>query len=163
MHCVATGSVHCVNVLVCTDGSEDAIDAARQALHLLAPADSVTVACVVEPPASATFGMESGFSGGLASQVEIDDGWVEVMAGANDAIDRTLAALSTTAAIERRVEVGKAGDAICRLAGELSSDVVVVGSRGRGAVRRALLGSVSTHVVHSAPCPVVVVRASTDR
>jgi nucleotide-binding universal stress UspA family protein len=48
---------------------------------------------------------------------------------------------------------------ICERAEELSVDVVVVGSRGRGAIRRALLGSVSSHVVHNAPCPVLVVRA----
>ena len=35
---------------------------------------------------------------------------------------------------------------------------MVVASRGHGAIRRALLGSVSTHVVNNAPCPVIVVR-----
>ncbi len=38
------------------------------------------------------------------------------------------------------------------------SDLVVVGSRGLSATRRLLLGSVSTAVVHHAPCPVLVVR-----
>src|SRR4051794_11537177 len=37
------------------------------------------------------------------------------------------------------------------------ADLLVVGSRGRGAVRSAILGSVALHVVGDAPCPVVVV------
>jgi nucleotide-binding universal stress UspA family protein len=39
------------------------------------------------------------------------------------------------------------------------ADLLVVGSRGHGGFTEALLGSVSQHCVHHAPCPVVVIRS----
>lgn len=42
------------------------------------------------------------------------------------------------------------------------ADMVVVGTRGHGAVKRLLLGSVSTGVLHHARCPVAVIRADAE-
>jgi len=69
---------------------------------------------------------------------------------------------SAPADIEKRVIEGEPGPALCRLAAEVGASAVILGSRGRGGLKRAFLGSVSDYVVRNAPCPVVVSRGSTD-
>ena len=52
---------------------------------------------------------------------------------------------------------------IVGLAGRLGAGLIVVGSRGRGPLKRALMGSVSDSVVRHAHCPVLVVRHAEER
>jgi nucleotide-binding universal stress UspA family protein len=74
--------------------------------------------------------------------------------------DAELRALDDVLGIRARpmIEVGEAGPTICRIAGAVGADVVVVGSHGHGWLQRVFLGSVSRHVLGHAPCPVLVVR-----
>jgi nucleotide-binding universal stress UspA family protein len=60
--------------------------------------------------------------------------------------------------IQAHLEFGIADTAIIVLAEELGAGLIVMGSRGLGGVRRALLGSISDSVVRHAHCPVLVVR-----
>ena len=53
---------------------------------------------------------------------------------------------------------GKPEAEITAVAEEIGAGLIVVGSRGLGGIRRALLGSVSDAVVRHAHCPVLVVR-----
>jgi nucleotide-binding universal stress UspA family protein len=55
--------------------------------------------------------------------------------------------------------LGRPAEQIVNLSEELGIGVVVIGSRGLSALRRAVLGSVSESVVRHAHCPVFVVRA----
>jgi nucleotide-binding universal stress UspA family protein len=60
--------------------------------------------------------------------------------------------------IQAHLEFGRPDTAIIDLAEELGAGVIVMGSRGLGGVRRALLGSNSDSVVRHAHCPVLVMR-----
>ncbi len=147
-----------MTVVIGTDGSDDAIAAAQRALDVLASDAEVHLVCVAEEPAVVSAGVVSGFAGGIASPETADAAWDGAIEEATAALERTRTALGRDA-VQIHVERGAPGPVLCERAGVLGADVVAVGSRGRGAIRRALLGSVSTHVVHNAPCPVRVLRA----
>jgi nucleotide-binding universal stress UspA family protein len=58
---------------------------------------------------------------------------------------------------ESRLRVGDPVERLVEVAEEQRAVMVVVGSRGRGPLKSALLGSVSAGLAAKAPCPVVVV------
>ena len=58
---------------------------------------------------------------------------------------------------------GDPAESIIDAAQSEGADMIVVGSHGRGAIGRALIGSVSDQVVRHAPCPILVVRSTVGR
>ncbi|WP_437526009.1 universal stress protein [Sorangium sp. So ce726] len=58
------------------------------------------------------------------------------------------------------LRAGVPDEEICRLADEIGADMIVIGTHARGAVARALLGSVAQRVVRSAKIPVLSIRGS---
>ena len=62
--------------------------------------------------------------------------------------------------VETRVEFGRAAEALPRVAGP--TDLVVIGSSGRTALPRMLLGSTAAELVHTCDRPIVVVREAED-
>ena len=59
---------------------------------------------------------------------------------------------------ETHLREGRAEEEIVEVAEELGAGLIVMGSRGHGRLRRALMGSVSDAVVRHAHCPVTIVR-----
>ncbi|MGZ8515509.1 MAG: universal stress protein, partial [Candidatus Limnocylindrales bacterium] len=62
--------------------------------------------------------------------------------------------------VDRVVATGDVPSAILEDAAAWGADVIAVGTRGHGAVRRALIGSTSRYVLHHAPMSVLVVRTA---
>jgi nucleotide-binding universal stress UspA family protein len=90
--------------------------------------------------------------------------YLELLAAARHEAQRRLAALFTrTRAAGIRVETklveGAPGVEVVRAAGRWHADVIVIGSHGRTAVRRFLLGSVAEQVVAGSARPVLTVRS----
>ena len=71
-------------------------------------------------------------------------------------LEAAVRALGGGALIEQQVIVGPDPASVIVDAVREKADLIVLGSRAYGPVRRALLGSVSTAVIRHAPCPVLV-------
>ncbi len=79
---------------------------------------------------------------------------------AQDALDSDVRILRERGLDPRdHVRLGRATDEILRLRDEVDADLIVLGSRGRNAFTRVLLGNDAEGVVRHAPCPVLVVRS----
>jgi nucleotide-binding universal stress UspA family protein len=144
-------------VVLAADGSELALSALLAGFSLLAPPDRLVVLTVIEAHDESLV-TGAGHAGGVMSPQEFDAYGMQLEADGQAVVEQVAAALDV-ASPELLVRRGDAGPAICDVAKELSAGAIVIGSRGRGGLRRALLGSVSDYVVRNAPCTVIVTRA----
>lgn len=74
------------------------------------------------------------------------------------ALERLCAHRTNPLRCTQLVVVGQPADRIVHQAGELSSDLIVVATRGLSGIKRFLLGSVAEKVVRHSPCPVLTVK-----
>ena len=144
-------------VLLCTDGSELSLAALADGLAVVQSGLPVVLVTAMAGLDHAAV-MGSGHSGPVMTESEAERSHQEAVAEADAVLARAADVLDLPDARHRRIE-GEVGPAICTLASELDAAAIVVGSRGRGGLRRMVLGSVSDHLVRHAPCPVVVVPA----
>jgi nucleotide-binding universal stress UspA family protein len=137
-------------ILWATDGSENADRALAIAKSLASKADAtLTIAHVVQKIAT------SGDTalGWYANEDQVE---AKVKQIAQELSDE---GLNVSLKIVKHVGPQPAHE-IADLAREASADLIVVGTRGHGAISGLMLGSVTQRLLHVAPCPVLVVPAA---
>ena len=144
-------------IVIATDGSPSALEAVEYGLELASDQDAepifVHVAPAIEVLPVTGFGM--GATASVPHEPDEHD---------REALDAAVE-IAEMRGLEAKAELltGNAADAIVAYADSVDADLIVVGSRGHGAIAGALLGSVSRSVLHEATRPVLVVRAAADR
>jgi len=142
------------NIMLASDGSPFALDAARVAVRMAQRFRTpLTILNVYEELSSATV---PGDKDRLIDRAESDtysDRWLEYVAKpvrefAND--EGVMCSFVQKG--------GKPADTVISFANVHEVDLIVVGSRGLGNYSRLLMGSVSDRIAHYANCPVLVVR-----
>lgn len=136
-------------ILVPVDGSPNSDKAIRYALSQVHSKDDLIIFLNVQPNYN-TPNIKR-----FASQEQIKAMQEEA---SKEVLDHSLEiAKDSTVPIRTILRTGDPGKEICKEAVENAVDNIVMGYRGLGAVKRAILGSVATHVLHETPCPVTIV------
>jgi nucleotide-binding universal stress UspA family protein len=131
-------------VLIAYDGSEPARRALARVARFM-PEVSVAIVTVAEPVYRDP--RYTGFADPSEEKRQRDS-----LAEAQEVLAKSGIEARTAAPI------GQAADEIVRTAKEAEADLIVLGARGLSPVKRLVLGSVSTKVLHEAPCDVLVVK-----
>ena len=156
-------SIFPTKILLAADGSSEAELATRTAVDLAQMSGSeLHVIYVVDSAPSALLYPEATDPEGVEMpdpilEEDLDRRLEQQGREALDAeVERVRSAGGTVA--QAHLMMGDAAREIVHLAEDLGAGMIVMGSRGRGGIRRALMGSVSDSVVRHAHCPVLMVR-----
>ncbi|KAF0852194.1 mitochondrial Usp domain-containing protein [Andalucia godoyi] len=154
--------------LVGVDGSRFSMHAVKEAARLLHSGDAIWLAYVSPLHVSVEYvGPYPGTDGMFLTHDKVSppteedrDRAKSVLAKARDVLlDNLQSGVdSKDIAIDLIMKQGHAKEALEELSIEFNVDTIVVGSRGLGAVKRMVIGSVSDYLVHHAPCHVFIVR-----
>lgn len=142
-------STYPTKILLASDGSEEAREAARQAIELAQLTRSELH--VVHVGLLSQWVHPDTLSGVQYTQLKNE---------ANKRLDdevRDIEKAGGTIA-QAHLRMGRVDGEVVRLAEELQAGLVVIGSKGMGAIERILLGNDAESIVRHAPCPVLVVR-----
>ena len=154
-------SIFPTKILLTTDGSKDAKQAARTAADLAEKTGSELHVVYV--------GGEGFYETPLVDLATLEPTWVareypdllsDIERTERELLDNEVAQLEAAGGTvtQAHLSMGEAASEIVVVADELAAGLIVMGSTGQGGISRALLGSVSESVVKHAHCPVLVVR-----
>ncbi|XP_026423815.1 uncharacterized protein LOC113320096 isoform X2 [Papaver somniferum] len=158
-----------IKVLIAIDDSEGSFYALKWALDNLFTYDA---ASSTEPDQNQNFGMlyllnvQQPFQHYIfpAGPVYATTSVIESVRKAQEQNSTMLLSRALQICKQRPVKVetlmmeGDPKDMICQAAEQMHADLVVVGSRGLGKIKRAFLGSVSDYCAHHAKCPILIVK-----
>jgi nucleotide-binding universal stress UspA family protein len=139
-------------IVIATDGSESAHEALDVGLELAVEQGAVPIVVYVAPAEDVVPYMSFAVPPPRVPHKLSDE-------------DRAPLEAAVAAAHEKGIHpqtellAGDPADEIVTFADSVEADLIVVGSRGHGAIASALLGSVSRGVLHESRRPVLVVRA----
>ena len=146
-------------IVVGTDGSDNAAIAVRRAAELAkAGGGTLHVVHAYQPMSHGQLAMGAT---NMGPAVDVD----QINAGITDHAGTVCANAATAAAaegvsVETHSVAGDPTDALISVAESEHADLVVVGNRGMGSVKRFFLGSVPNKISHHAPCSVLIVDTS---
>ncbi|MBD8079037.1 universal stress protein [Cellulosimicrobium arenosum] len=140
-------------IVVGVDGSPSAEIALRHAVRQARAWDAELVAVAGVP-----LGSGAGLLAWLPASIDHEQILADMTEGLNVIVDRYEADSGLT--IKRVVLDGSGAELLTEFSA--ATDLIVVGSRGRGGFRGLLLGSTSQAVLHHSQCPVMVVTKKCD-
>lgn len=145
-----------MKIVLAVDGSPHSLTARDLVAGIGLPADTtVHLVTAYQVPTDWTGGIGSTMDWvGDAEDAMRDEAHAELRRLAEPLAERGLA-------VTYHVERGRPAHVIIDLATELRAELVITGSRGHGALRSMLLGSVAGEVSAHAPCPHLVARRAT--
>jgi nucleotide-binding universal stress UspA family protein len=147
-------SIFPTKILLATDGSEEARQATQAAAELSKDTDSEVHVTYVLPSPRELRGHHL-YSQEVMSSV-LEQAEEEGRSFLEEEVEQLRASGGKVA--ETHLRAGEPDKEIVKLSEELGVGTIVIGSRGLGALKRTLMGSVSESVVTHAHCPVFVVR-----
>jgi nucleotide-binding universal stress UspA family protein len=146
-----------MKILLATDGSESAQAAVDCLIRFPFPRDSeVTVLTVIDRDIFKNEEVSDRIGEQQDALMETEK---VVQAAAQELLAQQAARLRKAGWSESsELRIGHPAEQIVRLAEQLDSDCIIIGSHGMSGMKRFLLGSVSDHVLRYAPCSVLIVK-----